>query len=99
MARNCEGRPDLVGPTFDWAPELHRCPWATIEPEAWDLVHLWKEWSLVGALPFEGELVDQPQWVVELLALAQAASEQARSTKEQVTMARLLEAARAAGQR
>jgi hypothetical protein len=103
MMRNCEGRADLRGPYFDWAPELRQCPWTKIEQEAWELVGLWKEWSTIGSLPFPGELDDQPQWVAELLTIAethhQGSQEHARARREHVTFERMLAAARAAGQR
>lgn len=82
LARNCEGRHDLVGPSFDWAPGLRQCPWAAIPEDAWDLAALWREWSVLGTLPFPGPIGEQPLWVHELLTLAQTANDNAQAARE-----------------
>jgi hypothetical protein len=70
-SRNCDGKHPDDGKTlgFVWAPELKRCPWSVVPPDApaWSFVRMWEDWKLLGLLPDEGDIGAQRPIVVEAL--------------------------------
>lgn len=75
----------------------HRCPWSTIPPSdpCWESIRIFEAWSLLGVLPYPGELGDQPFAVVqaiEIVARARAEHESAKTAKLNARLAALHEA-------
>lgn len=52
-------------------PELRRCPVTLRTPEAEEVLNWWTEWRTLRVLPWEGEIADQPQFVLDALSLCE----------------------------
>lgn len=52
-------------------PSLRRCPISQRTLEADLVLEWWSEWKTLGVLPWEGGIADQPQFVIDALALCE----------------------------
>ena len=52
---------------FAWDPELRRCPHAILTPDIWAMVDWYRDWRELGALPWPGDILDQPGYVVDVI--------------------------------
>lgn len=58
--RNCDGQRD----------PLPRCPWSAPD-EVWECIGWWSDWKTYGMLPWDGEMSDQPAFVVQAVQLVE----------------------------
>ena len=56
---------------FEWAPELRRCPWATLSKEAFEYVEIWRNWKLFGVLPFGATVAEQPAHIYQAIEICE----------------------------
>lgn len=101
--RNCDSETN-EHVSWDWANDvddtgkgLRRCPKSYLTAEVWDLVSIWIDWTKFRALPWPGDILDQPMFVYEVIQHCDdlAAKLSAESRGEEATgMQRMLEQAR-----
>lgn len=88
-ARNCDGEHPSEVLHFEWAPELRRCPYSVMTPQALAYMAVWREWRDLGVLPEPGDLGEQTADVYQAVALC----ERAAHASEAYRMRRQAEAA------
>lgn len=66
-ARNCDGENPSEVLFFEWEPSLKRCPWSVIDNQAMAYFELWRDWKMLGVLPYEGGLLDQPLHIFQAI--------------------------------
>jgi hypothetical protein len=54
-------------------PTLLRCPWSLFTPEVTVCVRWWREWRDWRVLPYPGDMLDQPAYVVEAIEVCEGA--------------------------
>lgn len=47
------------------------------------------DWKSLRILPYEGELADQPAWVVDMIQRAENAFEEERARRQKLTLAEM----------
>ena len=69
--RNCDGETSN-NIAFSWMPSLRRCPWSQIDGAASEVFRWWSEWKSLSMLPWYGDLLEQPAFVVEAIQLCES---------------------------
>lgn len=69
--RGCEEESSLVA--FPHAPSLRRCPVAYLDESAWAYVQWWCDWREFRALPWPGDMLDQPNVVYQAISHCESA--------------------------
>ena len=74
---------------FPWDETMLRCPWTLFTPEVSVCVRWWREWRELKVLPFAGDLLDQPAYVMDAIEICEdewttASSEATRKMREEV---------------
>lgn len=52
-------------------PSLRQCPRSLVVDQVQHDLRIWEEWKTLGLLPCEGEMRDQPAWVVDVVQRAE----------------------------
>lgn len=48
------------------------CPWSVIDDESWLLLEIYIEWKTFRVLPDVGDLLDQPAYIFDAIALCES---------------------------